>query len=393
MSSSPSIPTSMKSSKSVANSHGDMTSRSLTSNSTPYSISTITSSNRIRSAISNLINISSPIPQLMGMEYYFYFVNESTMLPIVLDRDTDSYPIKITTPGLLIPKILPLLTLSLKAIKICNGITGIVRCCGYPIPTIPKSLLKNADKYLNNLDKKSSISDYDSLQRCIDGLPMNNNTMNSSSDQIKKLRGEPLKQLEEFLLLNGGNKVWESIGLNRYLSNDGTVCWMTNEDYERMQYEAKSDVEVDTEVDTRVTKGTEHPTTLTTSSVMKYGHDMSNSIVGNEFWNQLKVEMSSISVHCNASNSDENTYKNAQDTALSTSLITIPANKDMESIFTSQATILENQVNTSVNKLIRTELSTILHTKTKIENLSHNIMSSAYDDTKEAVQVRFYNIL
>jgi hypothetical protein len=45
-----------------------------------------------------------------------------------------------------------------------NGVAGVIRCLGYPIPSIPDSVMEKAKEAVGNLSKKSSVEEFDVLQ-------------------------------------------------------------------------------------------------------------------------------------------------------------------------------------------------------------------------------------
>lgn len=85
--------------------------------------------------------IDKAIRGIFGEEQlYLYLVDEVTMLPVVPQCAGEIYPIQITSPRTIIPRILPLMKLSLQAIASIDDFTVFGRCFGYPPTAIPPEL-------------------------------------------------------------------------------------------------------------------------------------------------------------------------------------------------------------------------------------------------------------
>lgn len=70
---------------------------------------------------------------------WFYLLDQYTMEPIVLaadDKNSHRYPIQISTPSKFIQTWLPLMATTLSVMKGANGISGIARLLGYPVPDL-----------------------------------------------------------------------------------------------------------------------------------------------------------------------------------------------------------------------------------------------------------------
>ena len=65
-----------------------------------------------------------------GGTMYLYLVDELTCEPV----RAEGYPIVITKPSEIVPKLLPVMQVGLRAMSIYNGVGGIARLFGYPVP-------------------------------------------------------------------------------------------------------------------------------------------------------------------------------------------------------------------------------------------------------------------
>ena len=79
--------------------------------------------------------------ELMTKEtMYFYLVDELTGLPV----RGDGYPIVITTPADIVHKLLPVMQVGMHAMSLYNGVAGVARMVGYPVPKVPEEWRKGA---------------------------------------------------------------------------------------------------------------------------------------------------------------------------------------------------------------------------------------------------------
>ena len=69
-----------------------------------------------------------------GETMYLYLIDELTGLPV----RAEGYPIEITKPSEIVPKLLPVMQVGLRAMSILNGAAGIARMVGYPAPSVPE---------------------------------------------------------------------------------------------------------------------------------------------------------------------------------------------------------------------------------------------------------------
>ena len=175
-----------------------------------------------------------------GETLYFYLIDEYSMKPIAIDP----YPIEIKTPAELVSKVLPLLKISLKAMKLINTTAQIVRCLGYPVPTIPESLLSQADNAIGNLDQRSTVAEFNYLQQNVDKALNSNNhkkflnlgmneSGNISMDDVQNVRGAALRELERFLVQNDSDNTF--CNLRRVVTAQGMCCWTLEENIKKIQ--------------------------------------------------------------------------------------------------------------------------------------------------------------
>ena len=78
---------------------------------------------------------------------YLYLVDELTGLP----ARGDGYPIMITTPADIVHKLLPVMQVGMRAMSLYNGVAGIARMVGYPVPKVPKEWRKGAQSSVEML--------------------------------------------------------------------------------------------------------------------------------------------------------------------------------------------------------------------------------------------------
>ena len=82
-----------------------------------------------------------------GERMYFYLVDELTGEPV----RGEGYPIEITKPSAIVPKLLPVMQVGMRAMSLYNGAAGIARMFGYPVPTVPEKWRKGAQSSVEML--------------------------------------------------------------------------------------------------------------------------------------------------------------------------------------------------------------------------------------------------
>ena len=78
---------------------------------------------------------------------YLYLVDELTGLPV---RGA-GYPIEITTPSEIVHKLLPVMQVGMRAMSLYNGVAGVARMVGYPVPSVPLAWRKGAQSSVEML--------------------------------------------------------------------------------------------------------------------------------------------------------------------------------------------------------------------------------------------------
>ena len=76
---------------------------------------------------------------------YLYLVDELTGLPV----RGDGYPIVITTPADIVHKLLPMMQVGMRAMSLLNGVAGVARLFGAPVPSVPEEWRKSAQSSVN----------------------------------------------------------------------------------------------------------------------------------------------------------------------------------------------------------------------------------------------------
>ena len=98
--------------------------------------------------------IKEVLGELMTNEtMYFYLVDELTGLPV---RGA-GYPIVITTPAEIVHKLLPVMQVGMRAMSVYNGVAGIARMFGAPVPSVPEEWRKGAQSSVEML-KQARLS-------------------------------------------------------------------------------------------------------------------------------------------------------------------------------------------------------------------------------------------
>ena len=172
---------------------------------------------------------------LVEKNLFLYLVDERTMMPVVIEKDT-VYPIVITTSREFVHKVLPLMKIGLKAVAVVNGLSGIARLLGYPLPSIPQEYMDTAKKAVGSLSKESSVAEFDVLQQRLDGLK------SDTSDKLPQemTRGSSLREFFRFLRENDSNCTFS--GLQRVLTPEGACCWTTENGAAEMAEEGRNEI-------------------------------------------------------------------------------------------------------------------------------------------------------
>ena len=155
-----------------------------------------------------------------GETMYLYLIDELTGLPV----RAEGYPIEITKPSDIVPKLLPVMQVGMHAMSILNGAAGIARMVGYPVPKMPEAWVGGVRESVDMLKKKSSVEDFDVVQDVLD--------KEGAEKKSDSVRGHSLRVFTDFLNENDpGLKAKKSghfAGLQRVPDpNSGTALWTT----------------------------------------------------------------------------------------------------------------------------------------------------------------------
>ena len=155
--------------------------------------------------------------------YYFYFVDELTMKPILLPKfyqvkgtEVD-YPIEIKNRDWL-EKLLPMMRISLQVAYLINGTAALVQMICPPHNDTASNLIqKGIDEGFKWIDKEEETNHF------LSGKIL-------SLDEPQKVNGTAeLRDLEKFYSMYGD--IWNKVRLCKYLDDDGHVCWTTDENH------------------------------------------------------------------------------------------------------------------------------------------------------------------
>ena len=92
--------------------------------------------------------IKKVLGDLMTKEtMYLYLIDELTGLPV----RGDGYPIVITKPADIVHKLIPVMQVGIRAMSLFNGVAGVARMVGYPVPKVPEQWRKGAQSSVEML--------------------------------------------------------------------------------------------------------------------------------------------------------------------------------------------------------------------------------------------------
>lgn len=204
--------------------------------------------------------------------FYLYLLDEKKMMPVV-PKGESPYPIKITEPKIVIPQLLSLMKLGLKAAFLLNNAAGIANMFGYPGHLLSTPILDMAKKAVGDLSKTSSVAEFDILQESL------NNTVKDGSTITKRVRGKSLKEFAEFLEKHDSAHSFS--GLQRFLTLNGECCWTTDEGLMQIDKEGKEEADAWEKGDfTLTTRATEEHKTVPLISTTPLEPDQSVVLVG-----------------------------------------------------------------------------------------------------------------
>ncbi len=152
---------------------------------------------------------------IVGEEMYLYLIDELTGEPV----QAEGWPLVITTPSEIVPKLLPLMMVGMRAMCIYNGIAGLAKMFGCPLPNIPEDASKGAQE---SIKKESSVEEFDVVHEQVKG----------GNEEKKSVRGASLREFVDFMKENDPglkeNKSGNFAGLQRIGDpEEGTALWTT----------------------------------------------------------------------------------------------------------------------------------------------------------------------
>lgn len=155
--------------------------------------------------------MKSQFKDLMTKEtMYFYLIDEVTGKPV----EKGKYPLEITTPSEIVPKMLPLIQYGMKAMSLYNGVGGIIQMFGFPfLPQVPKPIRDKIQDSVHILKQPSSVGAFSVVHEKV----------KKGDEESTSVRGASLRELKRFLeekdLYN------DFAGLRRVYDEDGGALW------------------------------------------------------------------------------------------------------------------------------------------------------------------------
>jgi serine/threonine protein kinase len=153
---------------------------------------------------------------IVGKEMYLYLIDELTGEPV----QAKGWPITITEPSEIVPKLLPLMKVGMRAMSIYNGAAGLAKMFGYPAPIVPKAWAEGAQESVELLKQESSVEQFGVVHAEVQG----------GTEESKSVRGASLREFMDFMSKNDpglkDGKSGDFAGLQRIGEpEDGTALW------------------------------------------------------------------------------------------------------------------------------------------------------------------------
>jgi hypothetical protein len=172
--------------------------------------------------------------ELQDEPMYLYLIDEYTGNPVPPSGgDGGRYPIEITKPSENAVKLLPLMRAGLKVMSVVNGAAFVGNMFALPIPHVPKAWQEQVNAAVGNLDKKSSVAEFDALQQSVDASI----EAEDGEDKKQAVRGTALREFERFLDEHDPDHTFAN--LNRLVTLDGQACWTELTQSELVEAEEK----------------------------------------------------------------------------------------------------------------------------------------------------------
>ena len=176
-------------------------------------------SNSIHESSYSISLIKSTIDKLTTSKYlYLYLIDEYFGTPVI-DETNGVYPIEIRMRSKTFQKMVPFMQVGLTSMRILNGIGGLARIFGVPVPTVPDDLFKSGNDTLKNWGKGSNVAEYNILQTCVES--------EENEIEIQTTRGNELREFERFLEKEDNLHTYS--GLQRVCSPNGIAIWTSTE--------------------------------------------------------------------------------------------------------------------------------------------------------------------
>ena len=139
-----------------------------------------------------------------------------TLEPVRPESEDDLYPIRITEPSDKVAKILPVMQAGLHAASLVNGVSGVAKLFGFPLPSVPEKWREGAQNSVEILKQESSVEAFGAVHEKVQTGDEKNET---------DLRGKGLRELVKFF--EKEDKEGDYAGLRRIGDNDGLAVWTT----------------------------------------------------------------------------------------------------------------------------------------------------------------------
>ena len=158
---------------------------------------------------------------VVGEEMFLYLIDELTLEPVRPESEDDVYPIRITTPAEIVPKLLPAMQIGLYALSVVNGAAGIARLFGVPAPKVSDEWRAGLATSVEILKQESSVEAFSAVNTTATG--------DDTAGKKQSFRGAALRDLKRLLEKQDPDKNFA--GLERIGDpSDGTAVWTLLED-------------------------------------------------------------------------------------------------------------------------------------------------------------------
>jgi len=144
---------------------------------------------------------------------YFYLLDELTGEPV--EEKNGIYPIEITKPSDVVPKLLPVMQVGMRAMSLCNGVIGVANMFGAPFPDVPKQWCADAQGTIELLKQESSVEQFGAINEIV--------MANDNEPEAQTVRGNSLRELHRFFKEKDDKQTFA--GLRRVADEDGSAIW------------------------------------------------------------------------------------------------------------------------------------------------------------------------